>query len=171
MKLFFKTLLRSIKYLIVFLLTYFVGNYFVVIPILNDLSINNNDLRSVFVVGIPVVVEFVFATIIRCKDEDLAYEYEKSLSESPFNIWTDIIATIKSQRYISSVLVFLLYVCILVLIGGRIIFSVSIADGIFTIAIPIFLFLLLNLLSLEVVHIKTHVNIKKSKNYDRDNYR
>ncbi len=162
MKLFLKTLLHSVKYAAVFLIMYFLGNY-LTIAFLNTYFKDNDFVGLLLVTGVPIVSVFIFATANRMKNEDLADAYKKVLSDSKFRLWKDTAETVKSKDFVNELLILLLYELVVVLIGWRIIFSVSIMDGILTILIPIILFLILNLISIELTHLKIYKSMKRSK--------
>lgn len=162
MKLFLKTLLHSVKYAAAFLFMYFIGNY-LTRAFLNTYFKDNDFVGLLLVTGVPIVSVFIFATANRMKNEDLADAYKKVLSDSKFCLWKDTSETVKSKDFVNELLILLLYELVVVLIGWRIIFSVSIMDGILTILIPIILFLILNLISIELTHLKIYKSMKRSK--------
>ncbi len=153
LKLFVRTLLKSGKYVVIFMGVYFIGGTLLTVTLANffkDVPL----IPSLIVLGIPAAVVFFVSLYVRINDKDKAKQYRNEIKAHAFHTGKDLANIARSKDFIIELLVFCTYLLMLSLVGGRIIFHSNIGETIALLIIAFFVYGMLDMLSWLCVHIR-----------------
>lgn len=153
LKLFIRTLWKSVKYVGIFLGVYFIGNTLLTVTLANffkDVPL----IPTLIVLGIPAAVVFFVSLYVRINDKDRAKQYRNKVKSHVFHIGKDLANIVLSKEFMIDLLVFCTYFLLLSLVGGRIIFHSNIGETIVLLMIAFFLYGMLDMLSWLCTHIR-----------------
>lgn len=150
MKYYFKVLVRSFKYVAIFLGIYILGAPF--IGTLANFFANVPFVPTLIMLGIPTIVVFLASVFFRKRNKDTAKAYRAQHDTISVSLKDDIIATVKTKNYLCEALVYITYLGILCIIGGRIIFHSKVIQTLLMLLVSVIIFCLLDLISWLYVH-------------------
>ena len=149
LKIYLRTLKKSIKYAAILLGVYFLGSY-VLVTIANffkDLPL----LQSLILLGTPALICFGFSIKVRKNDRERSKLYRNASETFHLKVGADLKKMFRSKEFWMEVAVFCTYLAILCIIGGRIIFSTPAVTALMLISC-VGVFMLLDTVSWLIVH-------------------
>ncbi|MBO5043318.1 MAG: hypothetical protein J6D87_10185 [Clostridia bacterium] len=141
-KLYFTKLIRGIKYLLIFLAVYILGNnvLFTVANFFKEIPV----LQILVLYGIPTVITFLMVSSKRYKDSDRGKAYKQALGDRRGNVKAELVYVLKSPDYPMEILAactyFIVFILFTLLTGGmqNLVFRLLFDLVLFVIAIAVY---------------------------------